>query len=95
MGRGLGEVLLPVKVLQGQRFALPQGGQGGFLLLFLLVLALLIHGGVAGEFQAGGAGPEAVSRRLDLHGVDHADALPGVDAAAENVQRQQVLFGDP
>ena len=34
-------------------------------------------------------------RRLDLHGVDHADALPGVDAAAENVQRQQVLFGDP
>ncbi|CAN3960242.1 phosphate ABC transporter ATP-binding protein PstB, partial [Dysosmobacter welbionis] len=67
VGRGLGEVLLPVKVLQGQRFALPQGGQGGFLLLFLLVLALLIHGGVAGEFQAGGAGPEAVSRRLDLH----------------------------
>ena len=34
-------------------------------------------------------------RRLNLHGVDHADALTGVDAAAENVQRQQVLFGDP
>ena len=34
-------------------------------------------------------------RRLNLHGVDHADALTGVDAAAENVHRQQILFGDP
>ena len=33
-------------------------------------------------------------RRLNLHGVDHADALPGVDAAAEDVQRQQCLLPD-
>ena len=60
---GLGEVLGPVKVLQGSGSRPPAGRAGGGLLLLLLVLALLVHGGVAGEFQAGGAGPEAVSRR--------------------------------
>ncbi|CAN4039171.1 Acetylornithine aminotransferase, partial [Dysosmobacter welbionis] len=96
VGRGLGEVLLPVKVLQGQRFALPQGGQGGFLLLFLLVLALLIHGGVAGEFQAGGAGPEAVSRRLDLHGhavVHGVGHLAGQKAAPHQAVEAVLLAG--
>ena len=42
--------LLPL----GQRRQLP------LLFLLLLVLALLIDGGVAGEFQTAAAGPEAV-----------------------------------
>ena len=33
-------------------------------------------------------------RRLNLHGVDHADALTGVDAAAEDAECPQILFGN-
>ena len=46
----------------------------------VLVPAAAEDGGLVGHF--------------DLHHVDHADALPGVDAAAENVQRQQGLLPD-
>ena len=68
VGRRLGEVLVPAKALEVQRLPFRQRRQGGFLFLLIIVLALLVHGGVAGEFQAGGAGAEAVSRSIDLHG---------------------------
>ena len=36
-----------------------------------------------------------ILRRLNLHGVDHVDALPGVDAAAEDLQGPQVFCRAP
>ena len=67
VGGGLGEVLVPGEVPKLQGLSLPQRRQGRFLLLLLLVPSLFVHGGIAGEFQTGGAGPEAVVRGLHLH----------------------------
>ena len=96
MGRGLGEVLVPGEILQRQDLPLPQGRQGRFLLFLLLVLALLVHSGVAGEFQAGGAGAETVSGGVDLHrdavihGVGH---LAGHVAAPDQLVEPVLLSG--
>ena len=96
VGRGLGEVLILGEVPQIQRLSLPQRREGRFLLLLFLVPALLIHGGVAGEFQAGGGGPEAVSGGDDLHrhtvvnGIGH---LAGHKAAPHQPVKPVLLAG--
>ena len=65
----LGEVLLLVGIGQLHGLALAQVGQGGANCgLVLLVLALHIHGGEAGEFQAGVGGTEQMGARGDING---------------------------
>ena len=59
---------------------LGKGRQLSLFFLLLLVLALLIDGGVPGEFQTAAAGPEGVDVRLDLHGhrvIDGVGHLAG------------------
>ena len=63
-GRGLGEVLLLLVAGQQSRLPLLEIGQRGLRFLGLVVLALLIDGDEAWEFQALMVGPENMSRRL-------------------------------
>ena len=96
VGRGLGEVLVPAEFLQGQGLSLRQGRQGGLLLLLVVVLALFIHGGIPGKFQAGGTGAEAVSRGVDLHGhavIHGVGHLAGHKAAPHQLIEPVLLTG--
>ena len=97
VGGGQGEVLVPAEGLQRQDLALAHGGQGGLLLALLLVLALLVNGGVAGELQAGGAGPEAVLPVEDLHAdavIDGVGHLTGQKAAPDEPIEPVLLPGE-
>ena len=87
-------MLVGGEALQGQGLPLLELRQGGFLLLFFLVLALLVDGGIASEFQAGGAGPEVVAPGPDLHGdtVVHGVGHLASHVAAPNEFIEPVLF---
>ena len=64
----LGEVLLLVGIGQLHRLALAQVGQGGANGGLALLLGLHIHGGEAGEFQAGVGGTEQMGGSGDING---------------------------
>ncbi len=61
-------MLSRLEVQTFETLPLGKGRQLSLFFLLLLVLALLIDGGVPGEFQTAAAGPEGVDVRLDLHG---------------------------
>ena len=89
-------MLVPAKALEVQRLPFRQRRQGGFLFLLVIVLALLVHGGVAGKFQTGGAGTEAVSRGVDLHGdtvIHGVGHLAGHKAAPHQTVQTILLAG--
>ena len=97
MRRGLGKVLIPPEGLQRQDLPLPHGGQGRLPLVLLLVPALLINRGVAGELEAGGAGPEAVPPVDDLcrHAViDGVGHLAGKETAPDEPVKAVLLPGE-
>ena len=95
-GGGLGEVLAGLKALQRHHLAGLQVRQGGLLFLLIVVAALLIHGGIAGKFQAAGAGAEGVLSGGNVHadavvhGVCH---LTGQEAAPDQPVQAILLAG--
>ena len=95
-GGGLGEVLVLLQPLPVQRLPLPQVGEGGLGCLVVLVPALLIHGGKAGEFQLRVAGPEGVAGGLGLDGyavIDRACHLAGQEPAPDQPVEAVLLRG--
>ena len=90
----LREVLLLVEALQCKVLPLGERRQGRDLLLLFVVVRFLVHGGVAGEFQAACAGAELVRTGDDLdrnavvHGVRHL----ACDKAAPNEPVKAVLL---
>ena len=97
MRRGLGEMLGGLHLFQIHRFPLLQGRQGRLFVLFFLIPALLVHGGIAGKFQAAGAGAEAMCPGLQLggnaviHGVCH---LAGQKTAPNQPVQPILLSGE-
>ncbi len=90
-------MLIGGEALEIQAVSLLKLRQGGFLLLFLLVPALLIDGGIACEFQAGGAGPEIVAPGLDFHRhavIDRVGHLAGHKAAPDEPVEPVLLTGE-
>ena len=95
-GGGLGEVLSRVKARQRHHLALCQRGQGGGLFLLLVVPALLVYGGIAGELQAAGAGPEAVGSGAQLYAdavIDGVGHLAGQKTAPDQAVQPILLAG--
>ena len=97
VGRRRGKVLAGHEILQRQRLALLQLRQGRLLLLLIIVIpALLIHGGIAGELQLAGGGPEAVTVGGDLHRhavIDGVGHLAGQKAAPDQPVQPVLLLG--
>ena len=88
-------LLLP-GLLQLQRLPLPQVGQGGLGGLLLIVPALLIDGGEAGELQLRVAGPEGIAGGLRLDGdavIHRAGHLAGQEAAPDQLIEAELLAG--
>src|SRR5699024_5203921 len=77
--------------------SLAEGRQGVGLLLLLLVLALLVHGGVAGELQVAAGGAELVVPRRHSHGdavIDGVGHLAGQKAAPDQPVEPVLLAGE-
>ena len=89
-------MLAGLEALQGHHLAGLQLRQGRLPVLLVIVPALLIHGGVAGKFQAAGAGPEGVLSGGNVHadavvhGVGH---LAGQEAAPDQPVQAILLAG--
>ena len=77
-----------------QAFGAVEIGQRGGALLGLVVAALFIHGGKAGEFQNLVAGAEGMARaaRVDLHGVIACIGHLAGDEAAPDQLVQPILL---
>ena len=85
-GRGLGEMLQGRKAHRRHLLALLQRRQGRVLLLLVVVPALLIYGGIAGEFQVAGGAPQGMGTGGDLHGdavIHGVGHLAGQEAAPD------------
>ena len=95
VGGRRGEVLCGREVLQRQGLALLQIRQGGLLLLLVVVIpALLVHGGIAGEFQLAGGGPEQMCVGADIHGhavIDGVGHLAGQKTAPDQAVQPVLL----
>ena len=95
-GGGLGEVLLLLGALQLQGLPLLQVGEGGLGGLLLVVPALLVHSGEAGELQLRPAGPEGVAGGLGLDGdavVHGGGHLTGQETAPDQLVEAELLGG--
>ena len=95
--RGLGEVLGRREALQRHALALGQLRQRGFLFLLIVVTALLVHSGVAREFQAAGGAAEAVGPRADLHAdavIDGVGHLACQKTAPDQAVQPVLLAGE-
>ena len=93
--RRLGEVLEGCKAGGRDLLALGQRRKGRFLLLLVVVAALLVDGGVAGEFQVAGGTAQGVVAGGDLHGdavVDGVGHLAGQKAAPDQAVEPVLLL---
>ena len=95
-GRRLGEVLPRLESQALQPLPFRKRRELALLFLLLLVLALLVHRCVAGEFQTAAAGPEAVNPRLNLHRhrvIDGVGHLTGHKPAPDQPVQPVLVVG--
>ena len=89
-------MLLRLELTQVQLFALGQIGQRGLDRLTVVIPALFVNGGKAGELDGGMAGAEGVTGRLDLdgHAVVHGSGhLAGQKTAPDQLIQAVLLAG--